>query len=414
MPLTEVKVRNAKGRAIAYKLANSGALYLLVRPDGARYWRMDYRWHGKRRTLALGVYPAVTLSDARTGRDLAKKQLATGTDPVAQRRRDKIASKGASANTFRLVSEEWMAKLEREGRAVATLNKIHWLLSLACPLIGEQPISTITAPALLNVLRRVEALGHYETARRLRSTCGQVFRYAIATGRAERDLSADLRGALTVPKARHRSAITDPLAIGAMLRAIDGYDGHPVTLAALRLAPLVFVRPGELRQAEWNEIDFEQAEWRIPGAKMKMGQPHRVPLSGQALTILRDLHLITGSGRFVFPSIRSSVRPMSENTLNAALRRLGYSKDEATTHGFRSMAAVRLNEMGRWNADAIERQLAHQEPNAVRRAYTHAAEYWPERREMMQVWADHLDAWRDGAKIVPGQFGQSKLAGRRY
>jgi integrase len=410
MPLTEVKVRNAKGRATAYKLADSRALYLLVRPDGARYWRMDYRWHGKRRTLALGVYPAVTLSEARTRRDLAKKQLALGIDPSAQRRRDKIASKAASANTFRLVSEEWMAKLEREGRAVATLNKIRWLLSLAGPLIGEQPISTITAPALLNVLRRVEARGRYETARRLRSTCGQVFRYAIATGRAERDLSADLRGALTVPKAKHRSAITDPLAIGAMLRAIDGYDGHPVTLAALRLAPLVFVRPGELRQAEWNEIDFEQEEWRIPGAKMKMRRPHRVPLSRQALTILRALHLITGNGRFVFPSIRSSVRPMSENTLNAALRRLGYSKDEATTHGFRSMAAVRLNEMGRWNADAIERQLAHQEPNAVRRAYTHAAEYWPERREMMQVWADHLEAWRDGAKIVPAQFGRSKVA----
>jgi integrase len=410
MPLTEVKVRNAKGRATAYKLADSGALYLLVRPDGARYWRMDYRWHGKRRTLALGVYPAVTLSEARTGRDLAKKQLASGIDPSAQRRRDKIASKAASANTFRLVSEEWIAKSEREGRAVATLNKIRWLLSLAFPLIGEQPISTITAPALLNVLRRVEARGHYETARRLRSTCGQVLRYAIATGRAERDVSADLRGALTVPKAKHRSAITDPLAIGAMLRAIDGYDGHPVTLAALRLAPFIFVRPGELRQAEWNEIDFEQAEWRIPGAKMKMRQPHRVPLSRQALTILRDLHLITGNGRFVFPSIRSSVRPMSENTLNAALRRLGYNKDEATTHGFRSMAAVRLNEMGRWNADAIERQLAHQEPNAVRRAYTHAAEYWPERCEMMQVWADHLDTWRDGAKIVPGQFGRSKVA----
>jgi integrase len=410
MPLTELKVRNAKGRAAAYKLADARALYLLVRPDGARYWRMDYRWHGKRKTLALGVYPAVTLSEARMGRDLAKKQLASGIDPSAQRRRARIASKAASANTFRLVAEEWMAKLEREGRAVASLNKIRWLLDLAYPLIGEQPISTITAPTLLDVLQRVEARGHYETARRLRSTCGQVFRYAIATGRAERDPSADLRGALTAPKVKHRSAITDPIAIGAMLRAIDGYDGHPVTLAALRLAPLVFVRPGELRQAEWSEIDFEQAEWRIPAVKMKMRQPHRVPLSRQALTILRDLQAITGNSRFLFPSIRSSVRPMSENTLNAALRRLGYSKDEATTHGFRSMAAVRLNEMGRWNADAIERQLAHQEPNAVRRAYTHAAEYWPERRKMMQVWADQLEAWRDGAKIIPGQFGQSRVA----
>ena len=410
MSLTEVKIRNAKGRAAPYKLADGGALYLLVRADGARYWRMDYRWQGKRRTLALGVYPVVTLSEARTARDLAKKQLASGVDLSAQRRRDKIASKVASANTFRLVAEEWMAKLKREGRAAATLNKIRWLLGLACPIIGEEPISTITAPTLLNVLQRVETRGHYETARRVRSTCGQVFRYAIATGRAERDPSADLRGALTAPKVKHRSAITDAIGIGAMLRAIDGYDGHPVTLAALRLAPLVFVRPGELRHAEWSEIDFEQAEWRIPAAKMKMRQPHRVPLSRQALGILLDLLPMSGTGRFVFPSIRSSVRPMSENTLNAALRRLGYSKDEATTHGFRSMAAVRLNEMGRWNADAIERQLAHQEPNAVRRAYTHAAEYWPERREMMQVWADQLEAWRDGAKVIPRQFGRSRVA----
>jgi integrase len=407
MPLAEVRVRTARGRATPYKLSDGGGLYLLVRPDGARYWRMDYRWHGKRRTLALGVYPSVTLSEARAGRDLAKKQLASGIDPSAQRRHDKITLKAAAATTFRLVANEWTAKLEREGRAPATLNKVRWLLELASPLIGDQPISTITAPILLTVLQKVETRGRYETARRLRSTCGQVFRYAIATGRAERDPSADLRGALTAAKVRHRSAITDPKAIGAMLRAIDGYDGHPVTLAALRLAPLVFVRPGELRHAEWSEIDFEAAEWRIPAAKMKMRQPHRVPLSRQALAVLRDLHGITGLGRFVFPSIRSSVRPMSENTLNAALRRLGYSKDEATTHGFRSMAAVRLNEMGRWNADAIERQLAHQERNAVRRAYTHAAEFWAERRDMMQGWADQLDAWRDGAKITVAPFGRS-------
>jgi integrase len=205
---------------------------------------------------------------------------------------------------------------------------------------------------------------------------------------------------------KHRAAVTDPKAIGALLRAIDGYDGQPITLAALRLAPLVFVRPGELRRAEWKEVDFDAAEWRIPAEKMKMRQPHRVPLSRQALAILRDLQLLTGKGPYLFPSVRTAQRPMSENTLNAALRRLGYTKDEATAHGFRSTAAVRLNEMGRWNADAIERQLAHQEASDVRRAYTHAAEYWAERQEMMQVWADQLDHWREGAKIHSEQFAR--------
>jgi len=407
MPLNDVAVRNARGRAAPYKLSDGGALYVLVRPDGARYWRMDYRWHGKRRTLALGVYPHVSLSEARDKRDQTKKKLAAGIDPAAQRKREKLASKVALNNTFRLVSEEWVAKLEREGRAPATLNKVRWLLELAFSVIGDHPVASIGAPSLLAVLQRVEARGRYETARRLRSTCGQVFRYAIATGRAERDPSADLRGALTAPKVRHRSAVTDPKTIGALLRAIDGYDGHPVTLAALRLAPLVFVRPGELRHAEWNEIDFDAAEWRIPASKMKTRQPHRVPLSRQALAILHDLYAVTGAGRYVFPSMRSSARPMSENTLNAALRRLGYSKDEATTHGFRSTAAVRLNEMGRWNPDAIERQLAHQEPNAVRRAYTHAAEYWAERRDMMQVWAEQLEVWREGARIMTAPFGRA-------
>ena len=361
---------------------------------------MDYRWGGKRRTLALGVYPMVSLAEAREKRNQAKKLLASGIDPSAQRKLERLLAKAAADNTFRLVSEEWLGKLAREGRAAATLGKITWLLELAYPEIGERPVAAITPPELLTVLRKVEARGHYETARRLRSTCGQVFRYAISTGRAERDPSADLRGALTAPRVKHRAAVTDPKAIGAMLRAIDGYNGQPITLAALRLAPLLFVRPGELRRAEWSEFDLDGAEWRIPAAKMKMRLPHRVPLSRQAVAILRDLHRITGHGQYLFPSIRTTRRPISENTLNAALRRLGYSKDEATTHGFRSTAAVRLNETRQWSADAIERQLAHQEANSVRRAYTHAAEFWPERREMMQVWADQLDQWREGAKVT--------------
>jgi integrase len=254
---------------------------------------------------------------------------------------------------------------------------------------------------LLAVLRKVEARGRYETARRLRSTCGMVFRYAIATGRAERDPSVDLRGALIAPRVNHRATIVDPAGIGGLLRAIEDYDGLPLTKAALQLAPLVFVRPGELRKAEWAEFDLEHAEWRIPAAKMKMRRLHRVPLSRQALAIIRDLQPFSRDGRWLFPSVRSISRPMSENTLNAALRRLGYSKKQMTAHGFKGMASTRLNEMGCWNRDAIERQLAHQESDDVRRAYLHAAEYWPERVRMMQAWADYLDELRDAGKVIP-------------
>ena len=294
-----------------------------------------------------------------------------------------------------------LGKLEKEGRAPQTLEKLRWLLNFAYPSIGERRVAEIAAPELLSVLRKVEARGRYETARRLRSTCGMVFRYAIATGRAERDPSIDLRGALTAPKVSHRSAIVDPTGIGALLRAIEGFDGQPTTRAALRLAPLVFVRPGELRHAEWVEIDLQATEWRIPVAKMKMRRPHRVSLSRQALAIICELQRISGNGRWLFPSVRSLARPISENTLNAALRRLGYGPEQMTTHGFRAMASTRLNEIGRWNPDAIERQLAHQEPDDVRRAYIHAAEYWPERVKMMQAWADYLDKLREGGKVVP-------------
>jgi integrase len=339
------------------------------------------------------------LKHAREKRDEAKRLLADNIDPSTQRRLEKLTA--ASGNTFWAVAEEVLKKLEREGRADLTLVKKRWLLDFAYPVIGERPIAEITAPELLAVLRKIESRGRYETARRLRSTCGMVFRYAIATGRAERDPSVDLRGALTAPKVTHRAAIVDPAGIGALLRAIEDYDGLPLTKAALNLASLVFVRPGELRKAEWAEFDLEHAEWRIPPAKMKMRRPHRVPLARQTLTILRDLQAICPSGRWLFPSVRSILRPMSENTLNAALRRLGYSKGQMTAHGFKGMASTRLNEMGCWNPDAIERQLAHQVSDDVRRAYLHAAEYWPERVKMMQAWADYLDEVRDAGKVVP-------------
>jgi integrase len=361
-------------------------------------WRLAYRFAGKQKTLALGAYPAVSLEEARRHRDEAKKLLARSIDPSAQRKADRHA--GADG-TFRAVADEVIAKFEREGRAQPTLSKRRWLLGFAVSAFGDRPVADITATELLALLRQIESRSLYETARRLRSTCGMVFRYAIATGRAERDPSMDLRGALTTPQVNHRATIVDPIAIGGLLRAIDGFDGQPTTEAALRLAPYVFVRPGELRQAEWVEFDFDAALWSIPAKKMKMRRPHRVPLARQAVAILRDLRAITGGGRWLFPSVRTSVRPISENTLNAALRRLGYATDEMCVHGFRAMASTRLNEMGGWSPDAIERQLAHQEANAVRRAYTHNAEFWSERVLMMQAWADYLDGLRQCGKVVP-------------
>ena len=291
--------------------------------------------------------------------------------------------------------------MQREGRAEATLTKTRWLLEFAFKAIGDRPVAKISAHELLNLLRKIESRGTYETARRLRSTCGMVFRYAIATDRAERDPSVDLRGALTTPKVKHRSTILEPKAIGGLMRAIDGYDGKPIIKAALRLASVLFVRPGELRHAEWNEFDLENAVWIIPAEKTKMRRPHRVPLATQVPAIIKGLKEQADQSNWVFPSISDWKRPISENTLNAALRRLGYGSDQMCAHGFRAMASTRLNEMGRWNPEVIERQLGHEEQNAVRRAYTHGVEYWPERVVMMQAWADYLDELRQTAQIVP-------------
>lgn len=347
-----------------------------------------------------GVYPDVSLSDARAACAAARRQLAQGADPSAERKAAKLARANALAqasDTFEAVAREWMA---RQDVSESTANKTRWILeAFLFPEIGSRPIAEITARELLAVLRKVEESGKLETARRAKVKAGQVFRYALLEGKVEGDPTGSLRGALKTPKAKHHAAITEPLKMGELLRAIDGFSGQPVTLAALKLSPLVFVRPGELRQAEWAEIDLDDAIWRIPGEKMKMKAAHLVPLSPQAVTVLRDLQPLTGSGRYVFPGLRTASRPMSENTVTAALRRLGYSGDEMTAHGFRSMAATRLNEMG-WNADAIERQLAHAESNKVREAYTHAAQYLDERKRMMTAWADYLDGLRVGGRIV--------------
>jgi integrase len=400
--LNDTRIRQAKSGERDFKISDYDGLHLLVCTTGSKLWRLAYRFHGKQKLLALGAYPTVSLAQARERRDAARKLLANGTDPSVQRRLEKISAR-AGGNSFREIAEELLEKHAREERSQRTLKKNRWLLGPALDAFGDRPIGEITAPELLHALRSFEQRGRYEAARRLRSVAGMVFRYAIATGRATRDISMDLRGALTTPKVQHRAAITEPKEVGALLRAIDGYSGQPTTRIALQLAALVFVRPGEIRQARWKEFDLSEAIWRVPPETMKMGRPHRVPLARQSVAIVRELHPITGDGEFLFPAITSASRPMSENTLNAALRRLGYSKEEVTAHGFRTTASTILNQMGRWNPDAIEKQLAHQEDDEVRLAYMHAAEFWNERVEMMQAWADYLDQLKAGALVIPLQ-----------
>jgi integrase len=396
--LNDTRIRSAKPSERDYKLTDFDGLYLLMRSNGSKLWRFAYRFDGKQKQIALGAYPEVTLAEARDRREASRKLLAAAKDPSLERRLEKIA-KAAGGNSFREVAEEFLGKQRREGRSEATLNKNRWLLEPAFAAFGDRPIGEVTAPELLHALRKFELRGRYESARRLRTVAGMIFRYAIATGRATRDVALDLRGALTTPKVNHRAAITDPKELGALLRAIEGYSGQPTTRLALQLSAFLFVRPGELRLARWKEIDFEKAVWTVPAETMKMKRPHRVPLSRQAIVIFRELHGMTGQGEFVFPAVNSFRRPMSNNTLNAALRRLGYAKDEISVSGFRATASTLLNEMGRWNPDAIERQLAHMEENDVRRAYMHAAEFWSERVEMMQVWADFLDQLRYGSQM---------------
>ena len=399
MALNDLEIRKAKAGASIVKLSDGGGLQLWVTPDGAKRWRMAYRFGGKQKALAIGVYPAVGLREARDARDEAKRLLREGSDPSVAKKAAKAAHAQAVADTFDAIAAELMDKKRREKKADQTLIKIEWLLSLAKPAIGSRPISEISAPEILRVLRAVEARGRHETARRLRATIGQVFRYAVATGRADTDPTGALKGAITTPVTRHRAAIIEPKAFGGLLRAIAGYEGAPETRIALELLSLTFVRPSELRAAEWSEFDLDAGIWSIPAQKMKMKRAHRAPLSPRAVSILRDLQVLTGDGRLLFPSVRSLSRCMSENTINAALRRLGFGKDEMTGHGFRSAASSILNECGLWHADAIERQLAHVDNDSVRRAYARA-DYWEERVRMMDWWADRCEEMKQGAKII--------------
>jgi integrase len=401
MPLTDAKIRNAQAVAgKTPKLSDGGGLQVWVTSSGSKLWYLAYRFGGKQRKLAIGPYPRVGLKEARQRRDDAKRQLDAGVDPSLRRRLDRLATVSEQAATFQAISGELLEKKRKEAKAPQTLAKLEWLFGLATPFIGQRPIAGITAPEILQVLRTVESRGRLETAKRLRAVVGEVFRYAVATGRAETDPTAALRGALTAPVVRHRAAIVEPKAFGALLRSIDGYDGMPEVRIALQLLALTFVRPGELRSAEWSEVNPDDALWTIPPEKMKMRRPHRVALAKQAVELLRDLHKVTGNRSLLFPGAWDFKKPLSENTLNAALRRLGYAQDVMTSHGFRAAASSMLNESGRWNADAIEAQLAHVEGNSVRRAYARA-EFLDERVQMMTWWADRLDELRRGGEVIP-------------
>ena len=397
-PLTPSAVANAKPKADPYRMPDGRGMFLLVQPNGSRWWRFKYRRPDthKENLLSLGTFPDVSLRKARERRDEARRLLADGIDPGDKRK----AEQAAGAETFEAIAREWFAKYAPNWAPGHSSKIIRRLELDVFPWIGGKPIASVTAPDVLAVLRRIESRGVIETAYRAKTNIGQVMRYAIATGRANLDPTPSLRGALAPSPERHHATITDPDRIGELLRAIDSYAGDYTTRAALLLAPLAFVRPGELRHAEWTEIDLDAGEWRIPADKMKMRAPHIVPLASQATAILRDLQPLTGSGRYVFPGARSRKRAMSENTVNAALRRMGFDKGTMTGHGFRSMASTLLNEQG-WHRDAIERQLAHAERDAIRAAYNYA-EHLPERRKMMQAWADYLDTLRAGTrKVVP-------------
>jgi integrase len=399
MPLTDTAVRNAKpDPAKTLRLKDERGLYLEIAPAGGKWWRLRYWIKGKENRLSLGVYPDVSLKEARERRDDARRLISKGIDPSAARKGE-AAEQMAGTETFQAITEEWFDKFKHTWTDSTAETIIGRLRKDVFPFIGTRPIREVTPPELLAVIRRIEERGAVETARRDLQKCGQIFRYAIATCRAERDIAADLRGAIPPPPERHFASIKDPKAVGGLLRAIDDYQGSPVTRLALKLAPLTFVRPGELRHAEWSEFDTELAIWRIPEEKMKMREIHLVPLSRQALAILEELRPLTGSSRYLFPSQRSWARPMSENTVNGALRRLGFSKDEMTGHGFRSIASTFLNELG-FNRDHIERQLAHSERDEVRGAYN-SAEYLADRTKMMQAWADYLDALLEGGRVIP-------------
>lgn len=396
--LTDTKLRTLKPKAKVYRVADTNGLCIEVRTTGAKLWRYRYRYAGKASMAALGEYPLMSLSEARAERDRMRRLVKGGANPAHVAKVERAAQMERGETTFAAVAAEWLAKRAKEGLSVGSVTRERRLVEKDLSSICRLPVADVTAPALLSALRKIEQRGVIETAHRARALAGQIFRYAIATGRAQRNPAADLVGALEQPRVRHFASITEPARVGELLRSIRSYRGSPVTIAALNLAPLVFVRPGELRAARWADIDLDAAEWRYTATKT--GTPHIVPLSAQAVAILRDLRPLTGRSEYVFPGVRSLRRPMSENTINAALRYMGIDRDTMTGHGFRAMARTILDEVLGFRPDFIEHQLAHavRDPNG--RAYNRTA-HLPERRKMMQGWADYLDQLREGGNVVP-------------
>lgn len=408
MALTHAKLRSTKPKAAPYKLADEKGLYLLVQPSGSMLWRMKYRVDGRdkagnakrvEKKLALGTYPDVGLADARERRDKARHLLANGKDPADEKRREKHVKRAGAVNTFSSVARAYIQKNHRDGLADATIKKREWFVSLVEKSLGQRPLAEIAPYEILDAVRPFETARNDEKAHRTLQFIGQVFRYGIANQLTRSDPTRDLRGALAGRRPKHHAAILDPKVVGELLRAIDGYEGHPLTRIALQLSALLFLRPGELRRGEWSEIDCDAAVWRIPAAKMKGRVEHVVPLSRQSLVAIDEARKISGGGLYIFPSARSGLRPMSENTVNAALRRLDFAGDEMTAHGFRAMASTLLNESGNWSSDAIERALAHKDRDTIRAAY-HRGSHWAERVAMSQWWADNLDRLRGTTNVI--------------
>lgn len=398
--LTDKEITNAKPKDKPYRLTDGGGLYLEVTPTGSKLWRWKFRIAGKEKRLAVGAYPEVRAPEARKVTTEARAKLKAGIDPSAEKRAKREQDKIAGDYTFEAVARTWFVKAHASLAETTRSKNLSFLEKDVFPFIGSRPIDSLAAPDLLSVIRRIDGRGANDIARRVHNLCGRVFRYAVGHGLCDRDPSRDieLRDILPPADVQHHASVTDPKGAGDLLRAIDGFTGSFTTRCALRLAPLVFVRPGELRHAEWTEVDLDKAEWRIPASKMKMGEQHLVPLSRQAVAILREIHQVTERGQYVFPSERGGGRPMSENTVNASLRRMGYTSSEMTGHGFRSMASTLLHELG-YQHQVIERQLAHGERNQVSAAYNFA-EHLPERRKMMQEWADYLDQQKAGADVI--------------
>jgi len=400
MALTDTRLRALRPRAKSYKVADERGLYVQVTPAGGKHWRYRYRVDGLEKKLSIGSYPEISLRDARDLAFEARQSVAKGGDPALEKRKAKLRTKFIAASNFGDVAREYIEQIMvRNGRAESTIIKSDFFLRQLDPAIGRRPIDKIEPFEILAVLKRLEAQGKHETAKKTRSFASRVFRYAAATTRCNSDPTSMLKGALIAPKPKHYAAILDPKQLGGFLRAIEGYDGNLLTRHALLVAPHVFVRPGELRHAEWEEIDFEEAVWKIPAHKMKSRRVHAVPLSHQVVGFLEDLGRLIGKHGYVFPSVRSFSRPMSENTLNAAFRRMGFSKDEVSAHGLRATASTLLNESGLWNPDAIERALAHGDSNVVRGIY-HRGKHWEERVRMAQWWSDYLDDLRDGGRVL--------------